>query len=61
MLGEYIMDGFRVAVVVAAMLIGFVALIALVNGVFNAVFGITFQALLGCIRAVCVFNRYSVE
>ncbi len=28
MLGEYIMDGFRVAVVVAAMLIGFVALVA---------------------------------
>ncbi len=56
------MDGFRVAVVVAAMLIGFVALIALVNGVFNAVFGITFQAVARiCLRAVCVFNRYSVE
>lgn len=54
-LGEYIMDGFRVAVVVAAMLIGFVALIALVNGVFNAVFGITFQALLGYVFAPFAF------
>lgn len=32
-LGEYILDGFKVAVVVAAMLIGFVAIIALVNGI----------------------------
>ncbi|PJN86353.1 nucleoside transporter C-terminal domain-containing protein, partial [Bacillus velezensis] len=54
-LGEYIMDGFRVAVVVAAMLIGFVALIALINGVFNAVFGITFQALLGYVFAPFAF------
>lgn len=31
MLGEYILDGFHVAVTVAAMLIGFVALIAMIN------------------------------
>ena len=36
MLGEYIMDGFKVAVVVAAMLIGFVAIIAMINGIFSA-------------------------
>ncbi|MBT2574918.1 NupC/NupG family nucleoside CNT transporter [Bacillus sp. ISL-51] len=54
-LGEYIMDGFRVAVVVAAMLIGFVALIALINGIFSAVFGITFQALLGYVFAPFAF------
>lgn len=45
-LGEYILDGFKVAVVVAAMLIGFVAIIALINGIFNAVFGISFQGIL---------------
>ncbi|USB34070.1 NupC/NupG family nucleoside CNT transporter [Paenibacillus sp. YPG26] len=47
MLGEYIMDGFKVAITVAAMLIGFVALIALVNGIFSGLFGISFQQLLG--------------
>ncbi|MBD8507933.1 NupC/NupG family nucleoside CNT transporter, partial [Hoyosella sp. G463] len=47
MLTEYIWDGFRVAVTVAAMLIGFVALIALVNGAFSGVFGVTFQDVLG--------------
>jgi nucleoside transport protein len=55
MLGEYIMDGFKVAVVVAAMLIGFVALIALINGVFDAVFGINFQELLGYVFAPFAF------
>lgn len=34
MLGEYIMDGFKVAITVAAMLLGFVALIAMINGYF---------------------------
>ncbi|GGC66862.1 NupC/NupG family nucleoside CNT transporter [Hoyosella rhizosphaerae] len=46
-LTEYIWDGFRVAVTVAAMLIGFVALIAMVNGIFNGIFGVTFQHVLG--------------
>ncbi|MEC1290316.1 nucleoside permease NupC [Bacillus mojavensis] len=50
-LGEYILDGFKVAVVVAAMLIGFVAIIALINGIFNAVLGISFQDLLGYVFA----------
>ncbi|MCM3737608.1 NupC/NupG family nucleoside CNT transporter [Bacillus cytotoxicus] len=47
MLGEYILDGFRVAIVVGAMLIGFVALISAINGLFAIVFGVTFQHLLG--------------
>lgn len=55
MLGEYIMDGFKVAIVVAAMLIGFVALIALVNGIFSAVLGISFQELLGYVFAPFAF------
>ncbi|HEY2491696.1 MAG TPA: NupC/NupG family nucleoside CNT transporter [Paenibacillus sp.] len=55
MLGEYIMDGFKVAVVVAAMLIGFVALIAMINGLFNGIFGVSFQQLLGYIFAPFAF------
>lgn len=55
MLGEYIMDGFKVAITVAAMLIGFVALIALINGIFNGIFGISFQELLGYIFAPFAF------
>lgn len=55
MLGEYIMDGFKVAIIVAAMLIGFVALIALVNGIFSAIFGISFQGILGYIFAPIAF------
>jgi len=55
MLGEYIMDGFKVAITVAAMLIGFVALIALVNGLFGTLFGITFQQILGYIFSPIAF------
>ncbi|AHM68007.1 NupC/NupG family nucleoside CNT transporter [Paenibacillus polymyxa] len=55
MLGEYIMDGFKVAITVAAMLIGFVALIAMVNGIFSWLFGISFQALLGYVFAPFAF------
>ncbi|WPP36602.1 NupC/NupG family nucleoside CNT transporter [Bacillus sonorensis] len=55
MLGEYIMDGFKVAVVVAAMLIGFVAIIAMINGIFNAVLGVSFQELLGYVFAPFAF------
>lgn len=55
MLGEYIMDGFKVAVVVAAMLIGLVAIIAMINGIFSAALGISFQELLGFIFAPFAF------
>ncbi|MGE8081015.1 NupC/NupG family nucleoside CNT transporter [Peribacillus loiseleuriae] len=47
MLGEYIMDGFKVAIIVSAMLIGFVALMAAVNSLFDTIFGISFQSLIG--------------
>ncbi|MGB2079224.1 MAG: NupC/NupG family nucleoside CNT transporter, partial [Vibrio sp.] len=47
MLGEYILTGFKVAVIVAAMLIGFIALIALINHGFELVFGVDFQHILG--------------
>lgn len=47
MLGEYILAGFKVAIIVAAMLIGFIALISAVNALFNLLFGISFQGILG--------------
>jgi len=55
MLGEYIMDGFKVAIIVGVMLVGFVGLIALINGVFNGIFGITFQGFLGYVFAPIAF------
>lgn len=56
MLGEYIMDGAKVALTVAAMLIGFVALIAMLNGIFAGIFnGTTFQVFLGHIFAPLAF------
>jgi len=55
MLGEYILDGFKVAIIVAAMLIGFVALISLINNVFDLIFGITFQEILGYVFAPIAF------
>ncbi len=55
MLGEYILDGFRVAIVVGAMLIGFVALISCINDLFLIIFGITFQQLIGYVFAPIAF------
>ena len=47
MLGEYILAGFKVAMIILAMLIGFIALIAAVNALFSTIFGISFQQILG--------------
>jgi nucleoside transport protein len=55
MLGEYILDGFKVAVIVAAMLLGFVALIGMINQVFASIFGISFQVALGYVFAPLAF------
>ncbi|EMQ2088338.1 NupC/NupG family nucleoside CNT transporter [Salmonella enterica subsp. enterica] len=49
MLGEYIITGFKVAVIIAAMLLGFIALIAAINALFSNLFGISFQGILGYI------------
>lgn len=46
-LGEYILDGFKVAVIVSAMLVGFVAIIAVINMIFTSIFGMSFQEILG--------------
>lgn len=55
MLGEYIMDGFKVAIAVGAMLIGYTALIAGFNYLFELVINISFQELLGYIFAPVAF------
>lgn len=50
-LGDYILDGAKVAVIVGAMLIGYIALIALINNLFLLIPGnsLTFQDILGYI------------
>ncbi|CPQ85715.1 Pyrimidine nucleoside transport protein [Staphylococcus aureus] len=63
MLGEYILDGFKVAVIVAAMLIGYVALIGLLNGVTSNILSFVsggsvswdFQTLIGFVFAPFAF------
>ncbi|MGC4375961.1 nucleoside transporter C-terminal domain-containing protein [Fictibacillus sp. Mic-4] len=55
MISESIMDGFKVAVIVGAMLIGFIALINLINYLFDFIFGISFQNLLGYVFAPIAF------
>src|SRR5699024_3714722 len=63
MLGEYILDGFKVAVIIGAMLIGYIAIIALLNGVVSAIFTAVsggsiicdFQTLIGVILAPLAF------
>ena len=55
MIGEYIMDGFKVAVIVGAMLIGFVALMDFINLLFDMAIGISFQEILGYIFAPVAF------
>ncbi|MEH6942882.1 NupC/NupG family nucleoside CNT transporter [Bacillus sp. JJ722] len=55
MISEAIMDGFKVAIIVGAMLIGFIALMAMINNVFEIVFNISFQELLGYIFAPIAF------
>ena len=49
MLSEYLLDGFKIAVIVCAMLIGFIALLNLVDGIFQEILGITFRQILGYI------------
>ncbi|HLU21061.1 nucleoside transporter C-terminal domain-containing protein [Lederbergia graminis] len=55
MIGEYILDGFKVAVIVGAMLIGFIALMTAINEVFDLLFNISFQNILGYLFAPIAF------
>ncbi|HHW9795668.1 TPA: NupC/NupG family nucleoside CNT transporter [Staphylococcus aureus] len=63
MLGEYILYGFKVAVIVGAMLIGYIAIIALLNGIVSSIFSTVsggaiswdFQTLIGFVFAPFAF------
>lgn len=55
MLGEYIMDGFKVGIIVGAMLIGFVGLITLINMIFVGILGVSFQEILGYVFSPVAF------
>lgn len=55
MLGEYILDGFKVGIIVAAMLIGFVGLITLINNIFLGILGISFQEIMGYVFSPLAF------
>ena len=44
---EYILAGFKVAMIILAMLIGFIALISAINALFATLFGLSFQQILG--------------
>lgn len=63
MLGEYILDGFKVAVIVGAMLIGYIAIIALLNGLVSGTFSLLshgaikwdFQTIIGFVFAPFAF------
>ena len=50
-LGNYITDGFKLAITVAAMLIGFVALVTFLNSTFSAIIHISFTTIIGYIFA----------
>lgn len=55
MLGNYILDGFKLAITVAAMLIGFMSLVTLLNNSFDYLLGITFTEILGWVFAPIAF------
>lgn len=48
-IGEYILIGFKIATTIAAMLIGFIALITAFNAMFNTLIGISLQDILSYI------------
>lgn len=55
MISESIMDGFKVAIIVAAMLIGFIALMNGIDYLFELVFDVSFQSVLGYLFAPIAF------
>jgi nucleoside transport protein len=55
MVGDSVMDGFKLVVTVAAMLLGFIALMELINVIFLGVFQVSFQTIMGYIFAPIAF------
>lgn len=54
-IGEGALDGGKVALIVAAQLVAFVGLMALINGIFTAIINISFSEILGYIFAPIAF------
>jgi nucleoside transport protein len=54
-IGNGALDGGKVALIVGAMLITYIALLAMINFIFNSLFGITFQGVLGYVFAPIAF------
>ncbi|WP_172370083.1 NupC/NupG family nucleoside CNT transporter [Sporosarcina jiandibaonis] len=55
MIGDSIMDGFKLVVTVAAMLLGFIALMEMINVIFLSAFDISFQTVIGYVFAPIAF------
>ncbi|WP_257350394.1 NupC/NupG family nucleoside CNT transporter [Pseudalkalibacillus decolorationis] len=55
MVGESVMDGFKIVIVVAAMLLGFISLMELINVIFLGIFQVSFQTVIGYIFAPIAF------
>jgi nucleoside transport protein len=55
MLGTYILDGFKLAIIVCAMLIGFISLVTLLNNSFDYLFHVTFTGILGWVFSPIAF------
>ncbi|MFD1361891.1 NupC/NupG family nucleoside CNT transporter [Lentibacillus salinarum] len=55
MVSQSVMDGFKLVVTVAAMLLGFISLMELINVMFLGVFNVSFQTLMGYIFAPIAF------
>ncbi len=55
MLGTYILDGFKLAIIVCAMLIGFISLVTLLNNSFDYLFNFTFTEILGWVFSPIAF------
>ncbi len=54
-LSDYMMDGFNLVLAIVAMLLGFIALIALLNGIFDSIFGMDLQTILGYVFSPIAF------
>ena len=55
MVGDSVMDGFKLAIIVGAMLLGFISLMELINVIFVGVLHVSFQTVIGYIFAPIAF------
>ncbi|WP_077328884.1 NupC/NupG family nucleoside CNT transporter [Virgibacillus siamensis] len=55
MVGDSVMDGFKIAITVAAMLLGFISLMECINVIFQGLFSISFETVLGYIFSPIAF------